>query len=95
MSDLVQGSIGGETSRRSLNAGNRTAASTIVHRWQSSWRIGVLKPDLPTVTEAVDQFFTERPSPISRPRQSRSAEGSSPASSSPSARIAGIGSWDI
>jgi site-specific recombinase XerD len=54
----VQGSIGGETTRRSLNTGNWTAASSIVHQWQSSGRIGVRKPDLPTVTEAVDQFLT-------------------------------------
>ena len=45
----VQGSIGGETIRRSLNTGNWTAASTIVHQWQSSGRIGVLKPELPSV----------------------------------------------
>ena len=29
----VQGSIGGETIRRSLNTGNWTAASSIVHQW--------------------------------------------------------------
>jgi integrase/recombinase XerD len=55
----VQGSIGGETIRRSLNTGNWTAASSIVHQWQSSGRIGVLKPDLPTITEAVAQFLKE------------------------------------
>ena len=55
----VQGSIGGETIRRSLNTGNWTAASSLVHQWQSSGRIGVLKPDLPTVAEAVEQFLTE------------------------------------
>lgn len=55
----MQGSIGGETIRRSLNTGNWTAASTIVHQWQASGRIGVLKPELPTVAEAVEQFLTE------------------------------------
>jgi site-specific recombinase XerD len=55
----VQGSIGGETIRRSLNTGNWTAASSIVHQWQSSGRIGVLKPELPTVAEAVEAFFQE------------------------------------
>ena len=55
----VQRSIGGETIRRSLNTGNWTAASSIVHQWQSSGRIGVLKPDLPTVTEAVEKFLKE------------------------------------
>ena len=43
----VQGSIGGEAVRRSLNTTNWTAASTTVHQWQSSGRIGVLKPELP------------------------------------------------
>lgn len=55
----MQGSIGGETVRSSLNTGNWTAASSLVHQWQSSGRVGVLKPDLPTVTEAVEQFLTE------------------------------------
>jgi hypothetical protein len=45
----VQGSIGGETIRRSLNTANWTAASSTVHQWQSAGRIGVLKPELPTV----------------------------------------------
>ena len=55
----VHGSIGGETIRRGLNTGNWTAASTIVHPWQSSGRIDVLKPELPSVTAAVEQFLEE------------------------------------
>jgi hypothetical protein len=55
----IQGSIGGETIRRSLNTSNWTAASSIAHQWQSSGRIGVLKPELPTVADAVDQFLEE------------------------------------
>ena len=55
----MQGSIGGETIRRSLNTGNWTAASSVVHQWQSSGRIGVLKPELPSVTAAVEQFLEE------------------------------------
>jgi hypothetical protein len=49
----------GQLLRRSLNTGNWTAASTIVHQWQSSGRIGVLKPELPSVTAAVEQFLEE------------------------------------
>ena len=55
----VQGSIGGETIRRSLNTGNWTAASSIAHQWQASGRVGVLKPELPTVADAVDRFLEE------------------------------------
>ena len=55
----VQGSIGGETIRRSLNTSNWTAASSIAHQWQASGRVGVLKPELPTVADAVDRFLEE------------------------------------
>lgn len=55
----VQGSIGGEAVRRSMNTANWTAASTSVHQWQASGRIGVLKPDLPSVVEAVAAFLKE------------------------------------
>ena len=52
----VQGSIGGETIRRSLNTSNWTAASSVVHQGRSSGWLGVLKPGLPTVT-AVGRCF--------------------------------------
>jgi integrase/recombinase XerD len=55
----VQGSIGGETIRRSMNTANWTAASTSVHQWQSSGRIGVLKPELPGVAPAIEKFLEE------------------------------------
>jgi len=47
----VQGSIGGEAVRRSMNTANWTTASTSVHQWQSSRRIEVLKPELPSIVE--------------------------------------------
>src|SRR5258708_28392725 len=53
----VQGSIGGEAVRRSLNTTNCTAASTTVHQWQSSGRVGVLKPELSDVDAAIDHFL--------------------------------------
>jgi tetratricopeptide (TPR) repeat protein len=55
----VQGSIGGETIRRSPNTTNWTAASSMVHRWQASGQIGVLKPEIPTISEAVEKFLKE------------------------------------
>ena len=55
----VQGSIGGEAVRRSMNTTNWTAASTSVHQWQSSGRIGVLKPELPSIVDAVAAFLKE------------------------------------
>src|ERR1700680_4183944 len=55
----VQGSIGGETIRRSLNTTNWTAASSVVHQWQAAGQIGVLKPEIPTVAEAVAKVLAE------------------------------------
>src|ERR1700730_9101546 len=55
----VHGSIGDEAVRRSLNTTNWTAASTTVHGWQVSGRIGVLRPDAPTVEDAVKKFLDE------------------------------------
>src|ERR1700730_2045144 len=55
----VQGSIGGESIRRSLNTTNWTAASSVVHQWQAAGQIGVLKPEIPTVAEAVAKFLDE------------------------------------
>jgi integrase/recombinase XerD len=55
----VQGSIGGEAVRRSLNTTNWTAASTTVHQWQSSGHVGVLKPELPAIDAAIEKFLEE------------------------------------
>src|SRR3984893_5697887 len=55
----VQGSIGGESIRRSLNTTNWTAASSVVHQWHAAGQIGVLKPEIPTVVEAVAKFLAE------------------------------------
>jgi integrase/recombinase XerD len=55
----VQGSIGGEAVRRSLNTTNWTAATTTVQGWQVSGQVGVLKPDVPTIEEAVGKFLDE------------------------------------
>jgi site-specific recombinase XerD len=42
-----------------MNTTNWTAASTSVHQWQSSGRIGVLKPELPSIVDAVAAFLKE------------------------------------
>jgi hypothetical protein len=59
LSDLGQGSIGGEPIRRSLNTTNWAAASSVVRQWQAAGQIGVLKPEIPTVAEAVGKFLDE------------------------------------
>ena len=49
----VQGSLRGEYIRRALNLRSWEAASELVRAWDASGTIGVVKPDVPTVSEAV------------------------------------------
>ena len=53
----VQGSLHGEYVRRSLDLRSWEAASDVVRGWEASGEIGVVKPDIPTVAEAVDKFL--------------------------------------
>ena len=55
----VQGSLRGECIRKSLNLRSWEAASELVRGWEASGMIGVVKPDLPTVAEAVTKFFAD------------------------------------
>ena len=55
----VQGSLGGEWIKRSLNTRSWTAAAATVHGWEASGQIGVVKLDTPTVEQAVDAYFED------------------------------------
>ena len=55
----VQGSLRGEYIRKALNLRSWEAASELVRGWEASGTIGVVKPDLPTVAEAVTRFFAD------------------------------------
>jgi integrase len=55
----VQGSLGGEYIRRALNLRSWEAASELVRGWDASGTIGVVKPAVPTVKEAVQKFFAD------------------------------------
>ena len=55
----VQGSLGGEWVKRSLNTRDWSAAAAIVHGWEASGQIGVVKVDLPTVEKAVEAYFDD------------------------------------
>src|ERR1700730_6776401 len=55
----VQGSIGGEPIRRSLNHTNWTAASSVVHQWQAAGHISGPRTHNRTVAEAVGKFLDE------------------------------------
>ena len=53
----VQGSLRGEYLRRSLDLRSWEAASDLVRGWEASGEVGVVKPEIPTVKEAVDKFL--------------------------------------
>jgi site-specific recombinase XerD len=55
----VQGSLGGEWIKRSLNTREWGAAAAIVHGWEASGQVGVVKADVPTVVRAVELYFDD------------------------------------
>ncbi len=55
----VQGSLRGEYVRRSLDLRSWEAASELVRGWEASGEVGVVKPEVPTVAEAVTKFIED------------------------------------
>jgi hypothetical protein len=56
----VQGSLRGEYIRRVLDLRSWSAATDLVRNWEASGEIGVVKkPDIPTIAEGVEKFFTD------------------------------------
>ena len=53
----VQGSLGREYVRRSLDMRSWEAASELVHGWEASGEVGVVRPEIPAVPEAVEKFI--------------------------------------
>ena len=55
----VQGSVGGEWIKKSLNVTSWEAASDLVTAWTASGQIGVVRPDIPPLKEAVEKFIAD------------------------------------
>ena len=55
----VQGSLGCEWIKKSLNVTSWEAASTLVTAWTASGQIGVVRPDVPPLKEAVEKFLAD------------------------------------
>ncbi|HKW02308.1 MAG TPA: tyrosine-type recombinase/integrase [Vicinamibacterales bacterium] len=55
----VQGSLGGEWIKRSLNTREWSAAAAIVHGWEAAGQVGIVKPDIPRVEDAVAGYFED------------------------------------
>jgi integrase len=53
----VQGSLQGEYVRKSLDLRSWEAATDLVRDWEASGQVGVVKPDIPAVKDAVDKFL--------------------------------------
>lgn len=49
----------GEYVRRSLDLRSWEAASELVRGWEASSEVGVVKPEVPTVAEAVTKFIED------------------------------------
>jgi hypothetical protein len=55
----VQGSIGGEYLRRSLDLVSWQAAQDRVRGWEASGEVGIIRADIPSISEAVERFFDD------------------------------------
>jgi hypothetical protein len=55
----VQGSLGGEWIKKSLNLTSWEAASGLVPSSTASGQIGVVKPDVPLLNEAIENFVAD------------------------------------
>jgi hypothetical protein len=55
----VQGSLGGEYIRQSLDLTVWGAAQELVRGWEASGQVGVVLQDIPTVREAVDKHIAD------------------------------------
>jgi integrase len=55
----VEGSLGGEYVRKSLDQTSWEAASDLIAAWTASGRVGVVRVDIPTIAGAVDKFFED------------------------------------
>jgi integrase/recombinase XerD len=55
----VQGSLGGEYLRRSLDLVSWQAAQDRVRGWEASGEVGIIRADIPSISEAVERFFDD------------------------------------
>ena len=55
----VQGSLGGEYLRRSLDLVSWQAAQERIRGWEASGEIGVIQTEIPDIPAAVDRFFED------------------------------------
>jgi hypothetical protein len=55
----VYGTLGGEKVRKALDLTSWDAATELVNAWTESGEIGLVKPQVPTISEAVARFLAD------------------------------------
>lgn len=55
----VQGSLAGEYVRRSLDIASWQAASERVHEWEAAGGIGAIRPEIPSIAEAIEKYISD------------------------------------
>src|ERR1022692_1672021 len=55
----VQGSLGSQYLRRTLDLTSWSAAQDLVRGWEASGEVGVVQAEIPEIPEAVDRFFED------------------------------------
>lgn len=55
----VEGTLRGEPVRKTLDLTSWEAASNLIAQWNASGEVGVIKPEIPTIVEAVDKFIAD------------------------------------
>ena len=55
----VQGSLGGEYVRKSLDVASWTAASERVHEWEAGGTIGAIRQEIPSIAEAIEKYVAD------------------------------------
>ena len=55
----VQGSLGGEWIKRSINTRDWSVAAATIHEWEAAREIGGKKQEVPTIREALQKYFDD------------------------------------
>ena len=55
----VQGSLGGEWIKRSLNTRDWSVAAATIHEWEAAREIGGKNQEIPTIVEALQKYFDD------------------------------------
>ena len=55
----VQGSLGGEWVKRSLNTRDWSVAAATIHEWEAAREVGGKKLEVPTIREALQKYFDD------------------------------------